>query len=621
MNSLRNMRIALSIILFLLAACTNASEPVQSIRIELSSNPGPVAQRASELLAREINERSNADVVTNGKAEFTVELAIKPGIGAEGFTIADNGSNSVKIIGNDENGLLYGVGKFLHTSAYCPTGFTPGSWRGTSVPKSPIRGIHTVNHFGNFYEASNDEERTRYIEDMALWGTNSLLVVFESSILEGGFDDPKAQAALRKLSQMMLAAKSVGMKVGLAFGNDLGFTTTPKEFRSTEGPRIWGGVLICPSKPAAMDHMINHLNRLLDELKKPGLDFVLYWPYDNGGCNCKDCAPWGANGFPKMCRKFTSVVRAKYPNAKFILATWLFDFEKYGLNGKMELALKNDGEYAGLDKFLQKDKSWVDYLMVDAHEGFPEYPLKYGAPGGLPMINFPEISMWGTDPVWGGFGANPLPDRFQNLWNQVKGKLVGGFLYSEGLFEDINKVVYSQFYWNPDCLAKETVKEYIAYEYSPSVVDSVSKAIQLLENNLMRKMSVGKKLDPNCEWYLYGVYIGGSRIEFLNPDRTPLSSQDKINLEKNVNEAFNLLDRADKQLTPNARASWQWRILYLRALIDRELIRTDGWLEGPTLKMAFDELTRIYHSENASTCLHVPWIEDADVKSIENTDK
>jgi hypothetical protein len=37
-------------------------------------------------------------------------------------------------------------------------------------------------------------------------------------------------------------------------------------------------------------------------------------------------------------------------------------------------------------------------------------------------------------------------------------------------------------------------------------------------------------------------------------------------------------------------------------------------LECPALKTALEELTRIYHSENASYFLHVPRIDDAGVK-------
>jgi hypothetical protein len=35
-------------------------------------------------------------------------------------------------------------------------------------------------------------------------------------------------------------------------------------------------------------------------------------------------------------------------------------------------------------------------------------------------------------------------------------------------------------------------------------------------------------------------------------------------------------------LTAPARAAWRWRIVYLRALIDRELWKTHGKLEGKT---------------------------------------
>ena len=44
------------------------------------------------------------------------------------------------------------------------------------------------------------------------------------------------------------------------------------------------------------------------------------------------------------------------------------------------------------------------------------------------MVNFPEVSMWGRSP-WGGWGANPLPTRFEVLWKQTEGKVFGGMPY------------------------------------------------------------------------------------------------------------------------------------------------------------------------------------------------
>jgi hypothetical protein len=478
-------------LLLLFSNFAQASEikQVQTIHILMPAKVGLVSKRASELLIREVTERSNVSI-SNSNPELTIELLVKQGIGKEGFKIADGKNGSIQIIGNDENGLLYGVGKFLHGSVYSPVGFIPGTWRGESVPKCPVRGMHLDTHFMNYYEASNDHERKRYIEDLALWGTNILVVLFPTPWLNG-FDDPKAVEALRRMNQMMVDAKAVGMQVGIAFGNDMGFANTPKELFATPGSRCWGPVILCPSKPSAMELMSKNLDRFLGELSVPGVDYVLYWPYDEGGCSCEKCAPWGSNGYAKMCQKFTSVVRGKYSKAKFILSTWFFDNEKDGVYE----------EYEGLTKFLAKDKSWVDYLMVDGHGNFPAYPLKFGVPGNLPMVNFPEISMYGTDPIWGGFGANPLPQRFQRLWNQAKEKLAGGIPYSEGIWEDLNKIICCQLYWSPDRQASDIMNEYISYEYSPKLISSVSRVIEILEQNLSRKIVQSKVIPEPGEWH------------------------------------------------------------------------------------------------------------------------
>ena len=128
-----------------------------------------------------------------------------------------------------------------------------------------------------------------------------------------------------------------------------------------------------------------------------------------------------------------------------------------------------------MSKALAADKSWADYVMADAHEDFPRYPLDEGVPGRLPLLNFPEISMWRQTP-WGGYGADPLPARLQRLWNQTQGKLAGGTPYSEGIYEDLNKVICSQLYWKPDRPTMDTVREYAAFEYSPDVADDVASA-------------------------------------------------------------------------------------------------------------------------------------------------
>jgi hypothetical protein len=87
-----------------------------------------------------------------------------------------------------------------------------------------------------------------------------------------------------------------------------------------------------------------------------------------------------------------------FPQIQIILSTWLFD---PGID---------EGEWEGLSAKLSENHEWIDFILADSHTIYLRYPLIHGVPGGLPLLNFPEISMWGMSP-WGGYGANPLPRR------------------------------------------------------------------------------------------------------------------------------------------------------------------------------------------------------------------
>ena len=104
-----------------------AAGPVPSVRVVLPGDPGAIARRAAGILGRQITERCGAKVVTTGEAACSVELGLEAGIGTEGYKVVDGSGGSVRILGNDERGLLYGVGRFLRSSRYDRGGFTPGT--------------------------------------------------------------------------------------------------------------------------------------------------------------------------------------------------------------------------------------------------------------------------------------------------------------------------------------------------------------------------------------------------------------------------------------------------------------------------------------------------------------
>jgi hypothetical protein len=544
---------------------------VKTICLIYPPSPTPRVEYIGRIFSHQVQSRCDAQVVTQGKAPFTVELSIEPGIGAEGFRIEDGEKGKLRIIGNDERGLLYGVGKFLHTSTYNILGFTPGAWRGVSVPNAPVRGIYLATHMGNYYDAAPVDEVTRYVEDLSLWGVNSFLVWFDMEVFNG-INDPNAQALLIRLRTLLKIVKDLGLNASLGCIANGGYKNSPLSLRaesSTVGHKGYHtkmgnniyitGPELCPSKPGVPDLEMSYCKEKFEAFKSIGLDYWFFAPYDNGGCTCSKCTPWGANGYLRTVEPLAREYRRAFPKGKVILSTWYFDRWAYG-------------EWDGITaKFKEKKPDWVDYIMADNFEEYPRYPLDHGVPGGLPLLNFPDISMWGQNP-WGGYGANPQPRRLQTRWDETEKKLSGGFPYSEGIYEDLNKVICTQLYWSPDRPAMETVKDYISFEFSPDVIDDVVSVVNIFEKNLDH--------EPN-----------------------------KYNIDESAITAYQLIEKDAAKLTPQARRSWRWRLFCIRATIDQELYRDKSFqARDEVFRQAHDELVEISHAQSAWSMLLPPLI-------------
>ncbi|UCH33212.1 MAG: hypothetical protein JSV65_11580 [Armatimonadota bacterium] len=507
---------------------------------------GDVGARVADIIRSRIEERCPARVA-DGRAALTLTLALDGEVAAEGFRIEDDGAG-LRIVGGDGLGLFAGAGKFLRSSCYTASGFQPSAWRGVSRPQCRVRGMYLACHFHNWYQAAPAREVQRYVEDLALWGINAVGSTFPFINLNG-WEDPEAERSLQQVRRLLRAAESLGLRTCLFVGNAL-FNNTPSALRATPvndplGRRGNSGAPVCPHDRAANAMLRDCYQRLFERLSDLHIDYLCVWPYDEGGCGCTRCAPWGANGFLKVARELAAVARTYSPAIEVILSTWMFDTPQ-------------EGEWEGLARALAASDHGISYLMADSHEDFPRYPLEAGVPGDLPLLNFPEISMWGLYP-WGGFGATPLPARHERIWRQAGDHLAGGFAYSEGIYEDINKAVISQLYWDRQTTAASALREYIAYEYAPEMIALVRRMIALIESSHTR----------------------AARGEQARPEA--------------VREALAVAHQVNAQLPAWARGGWRWRILFVRAVLDSERY-VSGRLDTPAGDAALRELIGIFHA-------------------------
>ncbi|MCC7374430.1 MAG: hypothetical protein IT581_07225 [Verrucomicrobiales bacterium] len=518
------------------------------VRVHVRDKTDPGVARAWAVLRTRVEERVPVRwLETRSHPDLVLQLNSR--LGPETFRLESAGG-AVRIEGGSPSGLVHGVGKFLRTSRYDGK-FEPSKWRGMSEPRGSVRGMYFASHFHNWYHQAPEQEIVRYLEDLALWGVNAVMVIFPMINLQG-WDDPQAEPAMEMVRRYARAIRGLGMQFATGLNNTM-FIGAPASIRAGRLPDPTGrrgnsGHPICPSNPEGHAYLVANSRALFERLKDVGLDILVHWPYDEGGCSCEQCKPWGSNGYLRLSSDLTKIGREYFPKLKSVLSTWMFDTPP-------------EGEWAGLTDSLARDRSWADFILADAHEDFPRYPLDVGVPGGLPLLNFPEISMWGNWP-WGGYGANPLPGRYQRLWNQVKVQVGGGFPYSEGIYEDLNKAVVAQFYWDPNRSARETLVEYATYEFGagPTTITDFLSLIDALEDTASRSY----------------------RKEPVNHDLV---------------ERARLLAESLQAFLPDwGRRSWRWEILHLRAILDRERF-VGGNVATPEAEESLLRLIELYHAE------------------------
>jgi len=291
----------------------------------LDPTADPRLARGFQILKDRIEQRCRLSV-TEAEREAQLVLRISDTLLFEAFRI-DEVDGATRVSGGSERGLLYGIGKFLRTSQYFET-FLPSAWRGISAPQGSLRGMYFATHFHNWYHVATETEIIRYTEEIALWGANAIMVIFPMINLRG-WDDPQAEPAMDMLLTFARAARELGLQFATSINNTQ-FSGAPASIRATPLPdpthrRGNSGHPVCPSNPEGLDYILSNARQLFERLSDIGLDLLCHWPYDEGGCGCQDCWPWGARGYLSLSRAVSALAHKKSPHIKVLVSTWTFD--------------------------------------------------------------------------------------------------------------------------------------------------------------------------------------------------------------------------------------------------------------------------------------------------------
>lgn len=359
-------------------------------------------------------------------------------------------TNPVALIcGKDSRGLLYGLGKFLRLADMKKGELTIPALELNDAPAIAQRGVYFATHMNNYYECAPAGEIDDYIEDIAFWGFNHVFTWFDMNWYPEDFwRDPNSRGMhlMSRIRQINQKARSLGLEVGLVAVANEGFNKQPPKQLRADASEKRGGYYpdstICPSKPGGMEMILKNRRRIL-ELVGP-LDVYVTWPFDQGSCGCADCRPW-VKTYMKINHDIAQEVRHYNPKAKFIVSTWCF----------------KDAEMGPIQTTMSEGKQWFDGVLTETR-----WPGKFNPPPNYSRLVFPEISMYGSLLAgYGASGANPMPRKFLAEARSDSQYGYGAILYSEGIFEDLNKVIWACSLWNPKRSAEDIVEEYSRFYF------------------------------------------------------------------------------------------------------------------------------------------------------------
>lgn len=545
--------------LAVLSAC--APKEFRAVSIDTSR-----IQESQRFIGGMLQERIQERVSPAGNAgTLKVSYLIDPAIEGE-KAIVKVGKGTAEISAGRTRGLIFGTGVLLREINYGPESFSlkPGEY--VFAPANSYRACYMARHFNTWYQWASAEEMLRYIDDMFLWGINTLNTQVAMATVNYSYSTQEERDMFDKTTEAIFRrVKECDMDFRTGGGGNT-YHNFPPEFAATplnpkRGDDTWN---VCPSKPGALDFLLEKRREKLETFKAKGYDFTAfgYFPYDEGGCQCEECAPWGGNGYVKTIEAMRRLNEEYYPGATHSVSTWFFD----------------DKDYESFFKYLET-QDWIKYIEIDSHTDFPRYPLEHKIPGNVRVTTFPEISMWGRCP-WGGYGATALPARFERLFRQVENIVDGFRLYSEGLYEDINKVVITGLYTDPSRNSDDMLEQYARYELPGADTADFKKFISLLETTHLTGNSDGERRKD----FNFLVFLRDADPKLLDERQAEAA------------EALALAEKIESQIIPAMRGCWRWRQLILRARIDNEIF-SSRTLHTPVADECYSELVKLYHAE------------------------
>ncbi|HKD08135.1 MAG TPA: hypothetical protein VKB79_19700 [Bryobacteraceae bacterium] len=497
--------------------------------IQIEPNAGPTARKAAEMIAQEVERRTQIRLERNKFTDAPV-ISIGRGSGAaDGFGMSTS-ANAVEIRGNDDRGVIFGAGYFLRQLDMAKQRVTiADGLHVTSAPKVAIRG-HQLGYRPktNAYDGWSVPMWEQYIRELAIFGTNTIELIPPRS-------DDAADSPHFPLPQMDMMVEM--SHIASEYGLDVS---------------IWYPAMDPDySDPKTVEFALNEWGNVFRQL--PRIDAIFVPGGDPGHTEPKYLMA--------LLEKQAANLRRYHPKAQVWISPQSFD-------------------KAWLDEFigiLEKQPSWLTGVVFGPQVRGSIVELRERVPKKYPIRFYPDIthSLHSEFPVpdWdyvfatteGRESINPRPLDESAIFHRYSPYSTGFVTYSEGCNDDVNKFVWSGLGWNPDANVVDLLRDYSKFFIGADLADSFANGLMALERNwrggptditleqfqaLERAATPQQRLNWRFQEALYRAYYDDAArkrqtFESAQEDRamTQLRSADRLG-------SLNAMEEAEREMAP-----------------------------------------------------------------------
>ena len=396
----------------------------------------------------------------------------------EGYQIATiSDRNLIAVMGNDERGVLFGVGRLLRELRLNRGHIQlPARFQERSAPETPLRG-HQLGYRQktNSYDAWNIEQWEQYYRDLAVFGTNAIELIPPRSDDED--DSPHFPAPpLEMMVDMSRVADEYGLDVWIWYpAMDQDYTD-----------------------PETVKFALQEWEQVYQRL--PRID-VIFVP---GG------DPGHTHPLPLMAllEQQAALLRKYHPKAQMWMSPQSFNKDW-------------DDEFY---KFMRTEPKWLDGIVFGPQVRISLPEVRQAIPARYPIRGYPDIThsinCQHPVPEWdvaygiteGREVINPRPLSQAEIFRYYQASTIGFLTYSEGCNDDVNKFVWSGLGWNSQTSVIEILREYSRYFIAEKFTDEFAQGLLGLEQNWVGPLLTNAGVETTLQQFQAMEKTGGPKL-------------------------------------------------------------------------------------------------------------